>query len=322
MNSINQIKTIKVGVVGLGLMGSAIASNLLSKGYEVHAFNRSQDKTEAVKRKGAIIHSTPRKLASAVDVLITSLTDENAVEQMAFGNDGFLSSLGKNGVWLEMSTIDPDASVALAQEARRVGIGKLDVPIVGSPEMEEQRKVILLVGGSKELFQKYESFLNELGNPVLYLGSEGSGSKMKLVVNLYLGLIAESLSEAFVFSRKLGFEPETFINVLNNTAHRNFVSQVKGPKIASGNFEPAFSMDNLLKDLRLAKKQADKVHAVLPVSNLVTEEFTKAVELGEGKKDFSAVALQIEVLNGLLNDARGESLSADKAKRLEIQATN
>src|SRR4029077_20854298 len=122
----------------------------------------------------------------------------------------------------------------------------------------------------------------------------GSGNKMKVVVNLYLGLMAESFSEAFTFSEKLGFDPETFVKVLNSTAHRNFVSQVKGPKMAAGDFRPAFSMNNLLKDLRLARKQAEKVNAVLPVSNVVLDEFTQAVELGDGTKDFSAVALQIE----------------------------
>lgn len=161
---------------------------------------------------------------------------------------------------------------------------------------------MLLAGGTSEIFQKYEPFLKDLGNPVIYLGPSGSGNKMKLVVNMYLGLIAESFSETFVFSEKLGFQPEVFLKVLNNTAHRNFVSQVKGPKIASADFQPSFSLDNLLKDLRLAQKQASKVNAVLPVSTLVTEEFSKAAELGQGQKDFSAVAIQIELLNGMIKE--------------------
>jgi 3-hydroxyisobutyrate dehydrogenase-like beta-hydroxyacid dehydrogenase len=296
-------------------MGSAIASNLISKGYELHAFNRSPEKAQTIKEKGAIIHSSPRELASSVQVLITSLTDENAVEVLAVGKDGFLSSMNKNAVWIEMSTIDPDASIALAEKARKLGIEKLDSPIVGAPEMEVQGKVMLLVGGNKELFQKYESFLSDLGNQVMYMGGDGAGSRMKLVVNQYLGLLAESFSEAFVFSEKLGFDPETFVTVLNNTAHRNFFSQVKGPMIASHNFQTSFSLDNLLKDLRLARKQANKVNAVLPAANLVEEEFTKAAEeMDKGKKDYSAVALQIEKLNGLENNA-SKTLWDQRGKR-------
>lgn len=153
-------------------MGSAIASHLLSKGYEVHGFNRSPDRTVAIKEKGGIIHASAKELAAAVDVLITSLTDENAVQQLALGKDGILSTMNKNAVWMEMSTIDPDASVALAQEAERLGLAKLDVPIVDPPEVEMQGKVMPLVGGKKELFQRYEPLLNDLGryNDFLLLG--------------------------------------------------------------------------------------------------------------------------------------------------------
>jgi 3-hydroxyisobutyrate dehydrogenase-like beta-hydroxyacid dehydrogenase len=105
-----------------------------------------------------------------------------------------------------------------------------------------------------------------------------------------------------VFSRKLGFGPDAFVNVINKTAHRNFVSEVKGPKIATGDFETSFSMDNLFKDLRLAKAQADKTKAVLPASELVFEQFSNAVAAGDGKWDFSAIVRQIERLNGLISN--------------------
>ena len=291
----------KVGVAGLGLMGSAIATNLLSQGNEVHVYNRTIEKARPFEQKGAIVNQTPSELASAVDVLITSLTDENAVQQVTLGNQGFLQALKKDAVWLEMSTIEPDASVEFAEQSKRLGKNRLEVPIVGNPDMERQGKVILLVGGDKGLFEKNEAFLQQLGNPVLYIGSVGAGLKMKLAVNLYLGLIAETFSEAYVFSRMLGFGPADFVNVINKTAHRNFVSEVKGPKIAVGDFATSFSMDNLFKDLRFAKGQAEKAKAVLPVSQLVFDQFSKAVADGDGKLDFSAIARQIERLNGLIS---------------------
>jgi 3-hydroxyisobutyrate dehydrogenase len=280
-------------------MGSAIATNLLSRGHEVHVYNRTMEKTRVIAGKGATVHGSPKDLASTVDILITSLTDDKAIEEVAFGNTGFLQAIKKSSLWIEMSTIDPDASIKQAAASRQLGISRLEVPIVGNPEMEMQEKVILLAAGPKELFEKYEKFLNELGNPVLYLGPEGAGLRMKLVVNMYLGLNAESYSEAFVLSRKLGFAPDAFVSVLNKTAHRNFVSEVKGPKIATNDFQPSFSMDNLLKDLRLAQAEANKTGAVLPVSKLVTDEFEKANAHGNGKKDFSAIVLEIERLNGL-----------------------
>src|SRR5208283_1581325 len=111
----------KVGVAGLGLMGSAIATNLLSQGNEVHVYNRTIEKARPLEQKGAIVHQTPRELASAVDVLITSLTDETSVQQIALGDQGFLEALNKDSVWLEMSTIDPDASVGFAGQSKKMG---------------------------------------------------------------------------------------------------------------------------------------------------------------------------------------------------------
>ena len=280
----NQIpgKILKVGVLGLGAMGSAIAETLISKGYEVHVYNRTKEKARPVQEKGAIVHEPPANLASMVDVLISSLKDEHAVDQLAHGKDGFLSAMEKDGLWIETGTVDPDAFAALARESRRLGINTLEVPIVGNQDMMKQQKVVLLVGGEKELFQKYEKFLRELSNKILYVGPEGYGLKMKLVINLYLGLVAESFSEVFVLSEKLGFNSETFVNILNQTAHKNYFSEAKGPKLATHDFSPLFSLENLLKDLKLAKSQADKVGSVLPVSNLVTEEFARAVAHGDG----------------------------------------
>jgi 3-hydroxyisobutyrate dehydrogenase len=283
-------------------MGTALARNLLAKGHDVHVFNRTMEKARALEEKGAIAHSSPKELAPFVDVLVTSLTDEHAVEEVAFGDNGFLPAMRKTACWIEMSTINPETSIKQTVDSRRLGINRLEVPIVGNPDMELQDKVILLAGGSREVFDKCEIFLNELASTVLYLGTEGSGLRMKLVINTYLGLNAECYSEAFVLSRKLGFDPNAFVTVLNKTAHRNYVSEVKGPKIASDDFQPSFSMDNLLKDLRLAKTQADNAGAILPVSELVTDEFEKAAARGDGKKDFAAIALEIERLNGLVAD--------------------
>jgi 3-hydroxyisobutyrate dehydrogenase len=299
VSEISGKKGTRVGIIGLGLMGAAIASNLLAKGYQVHAYNRSRDKTRPIREKGAIIHESASDLASAVEIVITSLTDENAVNAVAFGPDGFVSRLDQNGVWVEMSTIDPDASVAISEKARQLGRQKMDVPIVGGPMLEVDGKVMLLVGGSRELFLKYEPFLSEIGRPVMYLGPDGTGNRMKLVINLYLGLNAEAFSEVFVLSEKLGFAPDAFVNVLNNTPHRNYVSQIKGVKVATGDFTAQFSMSNLLKDLRLAKRQEKIAHAVLPASDLVIDRYEMAVRHGDGAKDFIAIALEIERLNGV-----------------------
>ena len=297
--SAKQTKNARVGVIGLGLMGSAFASNLLSRGYAVHVYNRTEQKAEPLVAKGAIFHPTPKALAVSVDIVMTSLTDQNAIDSVALGENGFLNSMRKGSLWIDLSTIDPTASVRHAEAAKKAGVDRLDTPVVGSEDLASRGQLIILVGGSQEVFGKYQNFLNELGKTVAYLGPDGNGHKMKLDVNLYYGLIAQSFSEALVLSLKQGFDPKTFVEIINKTPHRNSFSEGKGPKIAAGNFDPAFSLNNLLKDLRLADKQANETGANLPMSKVALAQYSKAAENGEGDKDFSVIALALEKENKL-----------------------
>lgn len=295
-------KELRVGVLGLGLMGSAVAANLLRRGYQVHVYNRTPEKALQLSAGGGIVHSSPKELASSVDVLITFLTDERAVDEVALGSSGFLPDMERGTLWIDMSTEDSDASARFAAEASRLGVKRLDAPVVGGPELTEQGKEVLLVGGSEEQFRMYEGLLNELGSPALYIGKSSMGHRMKLIVNLYLGLVAESFSEAFVLSLKLGFEPDAFVSVLNRTNHKNYFTEFKGPRISKGDFRTTFSMSNLVKDLRLAMKQASGAGAVLPSSSMLLQLYEKAIARDQGKEDFTAIAREI----GLLNSLRSE----------------
>ena len=289
----------KVGVIGLGLMGSAFASNLLQRGYEVHVYNRTAQNAQPLVAKGAVLHPSASDLASSVDIVMTSLTDQNAVDSVALGEGGFLNSMRKDSLWIDVSTIDPVASVRHAEAAKKVGVDRLDAPVVGSEDLASKGELMILVGGSNEVYQRYQGFLRELGKAVAYLGVDGNGHRMKLDVNLYLGLMGEAFSEALVLSQKQGFDAKTFVEVINQTPHRNAFSQGKGPKIAVGDYEAAFSLNNLLKDLRLADGQAKATGAMLPMSKVALAEYSKAAESGEGDKDFSVIALALERANKL-----------------------
>jgi 3-hydroxyisobutyrate dehydrogenase-like beta-hydroxyacid dehydrogenase len=286
-----------VGVIGLGLMGSAFASNLLLRGYEVHVYNRTARKAEPLVAKGAVLHPSAKDLASSVDIVMTSLTDQDAIDRVALGENGFLDSMRKGSLWIDLSTIDPSASVRHAEAAKKAGVDRLDAPVVGSEDLASSGELVVLVGGSEEVFQKYQNFLKELGKTVSYLGTDGNGHRMKLDVNLYLGLIGEAFSEALVLSQKQGFDANTFVQTINETAHKNTFSEVKGPKIAAGNFDAAFSLNNLLKDLKLADKQASETGAILPMSKVALAEYFNAAKVGDGDKDFSVIALELERRN-------------------------
>lgn len=288
-----------VGVVGLGIMGSSFASNLMSRGYNVHIYNRTKEKAKPLIEKGATFRSTPKELASEADIIMTSLTDQNAVDSVAFGEDGFLNGAKKGSLWIDLSTIDPSASIRQAEAAKKAGLERLDTPVVGSKDLASKGELIILVGGDQEVFQKYEKFLSDLGKTVIYFGADGNGHKMKLVINLFLGLTGETFSEVLTFSQKLGFDAKTFVETINKTPYRNYISESKGQNIVKGNYEPAFSLNNLFKDLRLINEQITKTEAILPVSKVAIEEYSEAVKHGEGQKDFSIIALEIQRKNGL-----------------------
>lgn len=279
-------------------MGSAIANNILSRGYELHVYNRSEQKAGDLKAKGAIFHSTPRELGKSVEIAITSLTDHNAVEQVAYGEDGLLKGLAKGTLWMDASTIDPDASIRHANESARLGIERLDTPVSGSPDRALQGKLVIYVGGEENLFRKYEKFIGEIGTPV-YMGSSGNGHKMKLLINLYLGTMSLVFAEGLVLSQKMGFNPQVFVDTLNKTAHKSSFTENKGPKVAKGDYTATFTLNGMLKDIRLADEQARKSGCVLPVAATVAQLFTAASNLGDGDKDFSAIALELQRISGL-----------------------
>jgi 3-hydroxyisobutyrate dehydrogenase-like beta-hydroxyacid dehydrogenase len=249
--------------------------------------------------KGAIAHPTPYQLAKSVDVVITSLTDQDVVDSVVMGKDGALHGMKEGALWIEMSTIDPDASVRQAEQAKRAGVSRLDAPVIGNPNMATEGRLSLLVGGDESVFEKYRKLLSQLGSTVIYLGRPGSGHKMKLILNLHLGTIGIAFSEAFVLSRKLGFQPAVFVDAFNKTVQKNYFSDVKGPLIAKGDYTPLFTVNMLLKDLTLAENQATRQKVALPAASLVKQLYTTSVNQGQGEMDFSSITLTMQKLNGI-----------------------
>jgi len=289
----------KVGVIGLGLMGSALSGRLLSQKHEVHVFDRTALKTQQFVKAGAIAHRTPRELGKSVDAAFTLVTDHHAVDSVALGESGLLEGMKPGSLWVDMSTIDPDESKRHADECHRRRIERLDAPIAGGPKWIEEGRVMLLVGGKKETFDKHLPLLNQFASSALYLGEDGNGHKMKLLFNLYLGMVAVSFCEVLTLSRKIGLDPSAFLDTVNKSVHKNYFTEFRAPPILKGEFKPAFSLKNLLKDLFIAQDQARRHEAVLPASTATTELFRTAVNLGQGELDYTSIALTLMKLNGL-----------------------
>lgn len=289
----------RVSILGLGLMGSGIARNLLSKDFDVHGFNRTRERVRPLVDMGLIDHSTPREAAENADVVITMLSDQDAVSEVAFGRSGFLDCMGPGSIWIDMSTILPEASIQHANACDAKGIERLDAPVVGGPERAFKAELLVMVGGRRLVFEKHLAFLETLGKQVVYIGSFGSGHSIKLAFNLYLAVLATGFSEALTLAQKLGISGKDFVDLVNKTHHRNSYTESKGPKVIEKDFSPTFTLEMMQKDLALVEEEKLIKHVSLPVAASVLALFTAAMNQGFSKLDYSSIAVMIEKMNGI-----------------------
>jgi 3-hydroxyisobutyrate dehydrogenase len=291
---------VKVAVLGLGMMGSGIAENLLNRGHEVHVYNRTSSKAEPLEARGAIVHKTPIDAVKAgVDIVVTMVTDQDAFREIAFESDGFLQGMSKGTAWIDMSTISPEASIEHAAECERRGIERLDAPVIGGPQLIAKGEVLVIVGGEEETYRKHSGFLHQIGREVMYMGPEGAGHKMKLAFNLYLAIMATGFSEAMTFAQKLGLTPEAFADVVNKTPHKNRYTETKGPRVIKNDFTPSFTLKMIRKDLALVQNEVTAHKMSLPTAGAVHALFTAGMNQGLSESDYSSIVLTIRKLNGI-----------------------
>ncbi|MGA3404181.1 MAG: NAD(P)-dependent oxidoreductase [Candidatus Bathyarchaeia archaeon] len=292
----------RIAVLGLGLMGAAIAENLLNRKHEVHVYNRTISRARPLEARGAIIHSTPvEAVKSGVDIVITMVTDQNVIREIALGKDGFLEGIAKGSAWIDMSTILPEASIEHAAECNKRGIERLDAPVLGGPQLAATGDLVIIVGGTEGTYMKHLDFLRQMGKEVIYIGPEGAGHKLKLAYNLYLAILASGFSEALVFAEKLGIKGKDFVNVVNKTHHKTGYTEAKGMKVVNNDFTPTFTLGMMRKDLALVQDEAIAYNMSLPVASSVLNLYTSAMNQGLTESDYSSIAVAIRKINGISN---------------------
>jgi len=288
----------RVAVLGLGLMGSELARNLLSKGNEVHGFNRTQEKARPLIEKGLVPHSTPKEAVENADVVITMLSDQDAISEVAFGANGFLDCMRVGSLWVDMSTILPEKSIEHANECDAKRVERLDAPVIGGPARAFKGELLVIVGGRRETFEKHAGFLGNFGK-VIYVGPFGSGHSMKLAFNLYLAVLSAGFSEALTLAQKLGLNGKDFVDIVNKTHHKNSYTEDKGPKVAKKDFTPTFTLEMMRKDLALVEEEKLVRRISLPVTASVLTLYTAAMNEGFSKLDYSSIAAMLEKMNGI-----------------------
>lgn len=279
----------KVGFVGLGIMGSRMAGNLLKKGHELVVYNRTKDKAGPLIAQGAVFLESPRKVAESVSVIITMLSTPDAVTDSAMGKDGFLAHLRKGSLWIDCSTMNPSYSRKMADECRERGVHFMDAPVAGSKIPAEQAQLIFFAGGEKEDVEFSRPLLDAMGKAVIHIGGHGMGTSMKMVNNLLLAGAMAAFSEGLVLGETLGISREVLFNALLASPVSAPFLALKKPLIESGDFDAQFPLKWMHKDLQLASATAYECGVAMPASHAVKEAFALALRDGLGEKDFAAL---------------------------------
>lgn len=280
----------KIGFIGLGIMGSRMAANLQKKGHELVVYNRTKQKAETLIANGAVWAATPAELAKQVTIIFTMLAKPDAVAETAMlGKYGFLNHLADRSLWIDCSTVNPSFSRLLADEARLRRVRFIDAPVGGSKGPAEQGQLLFFAGGEKGDVEEARPLLEAMGKAVYHVGGHGMGSSMKMVNNLILAQAMVAFSEAMVFGEALGISKDMlFDTILGSPVAAPFLA-FKRRKIESGTFETEFLLQWMHKDMQLAADTAYETGVAIPSANVVKEIYALAVRKGLGEQDFSAV---------------------------------
>ena len=303
------IKTISY--LGLGTMGSGMASNLLKAGYEVTVWNRNAEKCEPFRRNGAHVADTPADAARDVDVVMYSLSNDQAIEEVVFGAEGILTGINEGQIAIDMSTVLPATSLREQEAYAKRGVDFLDAPVFGSKQESANAKLWIMAAGNQAVFEKVKPVLEHLGQTVHYFGKNGNAAAMKLVGNLIVALEMEALAEGLVLAQKAGLDLKTVMEVVKVGDFRSPLLVSNGQNILKRDFSTSFALKLMLKDAGLIEKFAGSLQSPIPALRVVEKNLESAVALGFGNENASALIKALEKEAGVEVKARRVRRSAE-----------
>ena len=288
----------RIGFIGLGIMGKPMCRNLLSAGYTVTVFNRSYGAMAEMQSCGASIGESASDVAGKSDIVITMLPNSPDVKEVVLGKNGVLEGAGKGLIIVDMSSINPIASQEICAEAEKRGCFMLDAPVSGGEPKAIDGTLAIMVGGREDLFHKVEPILLTMGSSVKLCGGIGAGNTTKLANQVIVATNIAALSEALVLGRKAGVAPEVIFEAIRGGLAGSTVMNSKAPMMLDGNFEPGFRIALHIKDLANALDVGHDVGAPLPLTASVMEMMQWLRANGFDREDHSSLVRYYENLSG------------------------
>ncbi|MDA8837479.1 NAD(P)-dependent oxidoreductase [Candidatus Pelagibacter bacterium] len=284
-----------IAFIGIGLMGFPMAKNLLKSGYNLKAYNRSQDKADRLKEFGAEISVSIKDVVTNSDIIITMLTDDNAVEKV-MGSDEFISNIKEGATVIDMSSVNPVLTIKYSKKLKEKKIDYLDAPVSGGTIGAEEATLAIMVGGDEETFKNCYELLKKMGNPTL-VGPVSSGQISKLANQIIVGVTIGAVAEAVTLCEKSGTNPNKMIEALSGGWADSKILQTHGKRMIDKDFTPKGKTTTQLKDMTNIINAGKAVETYLPISSLIKEMYKDLVADGHGNTDHSSLYNAIKKIN-------------------------
>ena len=288
-----------LGFVGLGVMGSQMVSRLLDKGHKVTGYNRTRAKAEWLIKKGMQWADSPRAVAAAAEITFAMVTNAKAIESISEGPDGILAGLSAGKFLIDMSTVSPEVSRALAAKVRTKGADMIDAPVSGSVITLQEGRLSVMVGGRQETFEKLKPILLDIGPKVTHVGDNGLALAMKIAVNLSLAVQMMAFSEGVLLAEKSGIAREVAVDVLTHSAVASPMIVYRGPFVLQQPEEAWFDCNMMQKDMLLAMELGRQLNVPVPTTAISNEFLTAARGMGLEKLDFAVVFDVLAKMSGV-----------------------
>jgi 3-hydroxyisobutyrate dehydrogenase-like beta-hydroxyacid dehydrogenase len=288
-----------LGFIGLGVMGGQMVKRLLDKGHTVTGYNRTRSKAQWLVDRGMKWGETPRAVSGAADITLCMVTNTEALKTVAEGPDGFLAGFSAGKILIDMSTVSPSASRALAAKVREKGADMVDAPVSGSVITLQEGKLSVMVAGRRETFERVKPLLQDIGPKVTYVGENGLALSMKIAINLSLAVQMLAFSEGVLLAEKSGIARETAVDVLTHSVIGSPMVQYRGPFVLKMPEEAWFNVNMMQKDMLLALEMGRQLDVPLPTTAVTNEFLTAARGMGFVEQDFAVVFKVLAQMSGV-----------------------
>jgi 3-hydroxyisobutyrate dehydrogenase-like beta-hydroxyacid dehydrogenase len=293
------MKEKRIGWIGLGKMGKAMAKRVADAGFPLGVYNRTREKTQDFAERGIKVYQNPKELAGKSDFIFTMIADDSAIESITLAEDGVLAGIRPGATLVDMSTISPQVSLKVDEGAQKKGAGYVRGPVSGSTKFAEAGTLTIFASGPRDVYERCQAILGVLGQKILYLGPREEARYMKLLVNMMVGATSMMVAEAITFGEKSGIDWVAMLDAVQQSVVASPLVGYKIQPLKDRNFNPAFAVSQIAKDFDLALGAGKALGVPLPMTALVRQFYESMKATGRGEMDFFGLVLLLEELAGI-----------------------